>query len=161
MSRSSLFFCFYSSGLRSVCGIVYGFGLAVCFSFGIKNRRRRAFAQEISKQTICNTLPFSQYMLPDDDPRVVSAFRKLQSTADSEDNLKESLSNGKSWPKCFAKHQMARTQLAERFHQEALGHMVCVCVSVCVMHHCSVVGAEMRLKFTQVTKSYIHTVSHV
>ena len=53
-------------------------------------------------------------MLPDTDPRVAEAFRKLQERAIPEPDVKESLLSGSSWPQTHIKHQEARKQISER-----------------------------------------------
>lgn len=58
-------------------------------------------------------------LLPESDARVVDALSRLKSKALSEEDLKESLTTGQSWPKCFEKHQAARRRLSKIFSKEA------------------------------------------
>ena len=65
-------------------------------------------------------------MLSDDDPKVPEMFEKLTQKQIPETEVKESLASGTSWPKCHAKHQLARQQIAEKFDLEA-GRLVSYC----------------------------------
>ena len=75
--------------------------------------------QEISATAIGDTPPFGSLMLPDDDPRVVDVFNKLESRKMSTDDIKKSLTDGASWHRSHSKHQAARKQLGKRLQLEA------------------------------------------
>ena len=60
-------------------------------------------------------------MLSEDDPRVVAEFNKLEANALSEAEVRQSLTEGSTWPQNHAKHQQAREQLAQKFDIQATG----------------------------------------
>ena len=76
--------------------------------------------QAISDATRKSTPTYRSFMLSEDDPKVVDAFPKLEGRALSEPEIKKSLTEGCSWPRCHCKHQTARQQMARRVGVEAI-----------------------------------------
>jgi len=77
-----------------------------------------AYHQDISAECLSDSVPFSSLMLNDDEIPVHQALQKLQSKQRSGEDIKESLSSGRTWPLCFKKHQAAREQLSQRLGVE-------------------------------------------
>lgn len=63
--------------------------------------------QEISTRAVAP--PFSSYMLPNDDGLVQNFLADRQKHPKTQQEIIESLEKGASWPKCFEKHQEARS----------------------------------------------------
>ena len=75
--------------------------------------------QEMSAKLLMKDISMNSLLLPDADPRVLEMLSSLQASALGIDELKESLATGKSWPKCFQKHQAARKYLEKMFKKKA------------------------------------------
>ena len=87
--------------------------------------------QAISDASRKSTPAFRSFMLSEDDPRVVGAFKKLEGRAMLESEVKESLTNGDTWPRSHAMHKTAREQMARRVGVEAIASQF-VAVSLCL-----------------------------
>jgi hypothetical protein len=58
-------------------------------------------------------------MLEEADSYIQDALSKLRKRQATEDEVKESLKTGGTWPKCWEKHEAARKQLSERLGVKA------------------------------------------
>ena len=58
-------------------------------------------------------------MLEETDPYVQDALSKLRKRQATDDEIKDSLKVGTTWPKCWQKHEAARKQLSEKLGVKA------------------------------------------
>ena len=75
--------------------------------------------QDISAECTVHKPGFGSLMLEEADSYIQDALSKLRKRQATEDEVKESLKTGRTWPKCWEKHEAARKQLSERLGVKA------------------------------------------